>query len=214
MNADPLARWYRFIEFAVYGRGLERSRFQFLDRLSCSKRILMLGEGDGRALEQLLKLAPQARIDVVELSGKMIELARERNAGGLDRVRFVRANALEVQWISGEFDAVTTLYFLDCFGEKEGRELVGRVAEALAPGGLWLISDFAIPARGWRHWHARILIGIMYRFFGITTGLWVRTLPPIESMLLDAGLERMEIAERRAGLIRSELWRRRGRSID
>lgn len=207
MNADPLARWYRFIEYAVYGRALERSRFQFLERLASSKRVLMLGEGDGRALEQLLKLAPMAHIDVVELSGKMIELARIRNADNLRRVRFLQANALDVQWPRGEFDAVTTLYFLDCFHEQEGRELVARIADALEPGGLWLMSDFAIPSHGWRHWHARILIAIMYRFFGITTGLWVRKLPPIEQMLRDAGLERLEIAEWRAGLIRAELWR-------
>ena len=37
MNADPLARWYRFIEYAAYGRSLERSRYIFLDRLEYSR---------------------------------------------------------------------------------------------------------------------------------------------------------------------------------
>ena len=207
MNADRLARWYRLIEYAVYGRALERSRFVFLDRLIHARRILMLGEGDGRALVRLLAVAPGAKVDVVDSSAEMIGLARARcAAASAGRVRFEQRDALELSLSAGEYDAVATFYFLDCFSVTEARILIERIANALAPGGLWLVTDFAIPARGWRRWPAKFLIACMYRFFGLTTGLRVRTLPPVEHLLLGAGLSRLDAKHERGGFLSSELW--------
>jgi SAM-dependent methyltransferase len=208
MNADRLAPWYRFIEYAVYGRALERCRFAFLDRLRDARRVLMLGEGDGRALERVLALAPHAQVDVVELSGKMIELARTRCSGPSNRVRFLQQDALAAAWPSNLYDSVTMLFFLDCFIDAEARILIGRVTDALAPGGFCLVSDFAVPDHGWRRLTAKALIGIMYRFFGLTTGLRVRSLPPIENLLLEAGLLRLDVKVLRGTLLRSELWQK------
>jgi ubiquinone/menaquinone biosynthesis C-methylase UbiE len=208
MNADSLARWYRWIEHAVYGRSLERCRFAFLERLSHANRVLMLGEGDGRALERLLKLAPQVRVDVVESSAEMIALARARCSEQLSRVTFAQQDALTVVWPRNRYDAVTVLFFLDCFTPPEVRVLIRRAVDATVPGGFWLVGDFAVPDRGWRRWHAKILIAIMYRFFGVTTGLRVRALPPIEHLLLEAGLRKLDGKALRGGMIRSEIWQK------
>lgn len=205
MNADRLAKWYRWVEYAVFGRTLERSRFVFLERLSEAQRILVLGEGDGRALARLLGVATQAQLDVVELSARMIELARAR-IGGSNRVSFRQENALAVRWPSGAYDGVVTLYFLDCFNDADARVLVGRIAEAMAPGGIWLISEFGVPEQRWRRWHAKLWLWVMYRFFGISTGLRTRQLPPVETLLREAGLRKLERREARWGLIRSEVW--------
>ena len=92
MNADGLAAWYRWIEYAAFGRALERSRFEFLNRLAGARRILILGEGDGRTLSSLSRVAGEARIDLVELSAGMIALARaDVGSQVADRVRFVLA---------------------------------------------------------------------------------------------------------------------------
>ncbi len=208
MNLSPLARWYRWIEYIAFGRALERRRFAFLDRLANARRILMVGEGDGRALERLLALAPQARIDVVELSGKMIELARRR-AGDSSRVGFQQRDALTASWPENHYDGLLTLFFLDCFDEAETRDLIQRLAKTMVGGGIWLVSEFAIPERGWRRRHARMWIWMMYRFFGVTTGLRARALPPVERLLNEAGLQRLELEEERWGLIRSEVWSKR-----
>jgi SAM-dependent methyltransferase len=206
MNIDGFAPCYRWVEYLAFGRALERARFRWLHRLADARRLLVLGEGDGRALERLLALAPHAQIDVVETSAAMIALARNR-AGNPDRVRFHQQNALTATWPSTCYDGVITLFFLDCFLEGELRLLMHRLAAALVPGGLWIVSDFAIPEHGWRHWNARIWISSMYRFFRLTTGLEVRALPPIEELLVDAGLLRVELEEERAGLIRAQVWR-------
>jgi ubiquinone/menaquinone biosynthesis C-methylase UbiE len=206
MNIDPLARWYRFVEYCAFGQALERRRFAYLNRLAEARRVLILGEGDGRLLARLLGVAREASIDVVELSGEMIALARAR-VGSTDRVRFLQEDARLVDFGAAEYDGVVTCFFLDCFPEAEAHVLVERLARALKPGGVWLVSDFAIPPYGWRRWHAAVWIWTMYRFFRITTGLQTAWLPRIERLLASAGLTRVEREEERAGMMVSELWR-------
>ncbi len=207
MIIDPFARWYRWFEYAAFGRALERSRFAFLGRLTGARHILILGEGDGRALMRLRASSPQAQIEVVETSSKMIELARGR-IGDTAQVSFRQEDALTARFRDNHYDAVLTLFFLDCFSEPETRDLIHRTAGAMKAGGVWLVSDFAVPLRGWRRRHARIWLWTLYQFFGIVTGLRTRVLPPMESLLAAAGLELCEREEERWGLIRSEMWRK------
>jgi SAM-dependent methyltransferase len=208
MNVDRLARWYRWIEYAAFGRALERRRFAFLDRLANARRVLVLGEGDGRTLERLLALAPQAGIDVVEVSVEMIALARSR-IGNRERVRFLREDALSSNWAKEHYDGVITNFFLDCFTEAQARELIQHLAAAMAPGAIWLVSEFAVPPHAWRHWNAKLWLWAMYSFFRITTGLRTRTLPPYERLLSEAGMHRTESEQERGGMIVSEVWKKR-----
>jgi ubiquinone/menaquinone biosynthesis C-methylase UbiE len=205
MNIGRFAKFYRWCEYAAFGRTLERSRFAYLDRLSRARRVLLLGEGDGRALARLLAVAPQARIDVVELSGRMIELARRRVAAS-PRVHFTQQDALTMSWPDHHYDAVVTFFFLDCFSEPEAGKLIHSLAPSLIQNGLWLLSEFAIPESGWRKWHAAIWLWTMYRFFALLTGLRTRQLPAIPNLLREAGLDQLESKDERWGLIKSEVW--------
>jgi len=205
MKVGRIASVYRWIEYLAFGRALERSRFAFLDRLRGARQVLVLGEGDGRAVARLATVAPLAQIDVYEVSAEMIALASAR-VGGNPRVRFHCQDARHAGWSGGTYDGIVTLFFLDCFLEAEVTELVRGLAQVLRPGGLWLMTDFAVPDSGWRRWHARVWIAVMYFFFRLTTGLRARRLPAIEAALREAGLGRVEGRERRAGMIRSEIW--------
>jgi SAM-dependent methyltransferase len=207
MQIGRLAPWYRWIEYAAYGRALERRRFAFLRRLAGARRVLILGEGDGRTVARLLKIAPRAEFDVVEVSPEMIGLALGR-VGNSGRVHFQQADARTVGWPVGAYDGIVTNFFLDCFTDEELAPLVRRLAEALAPEGVWILGEFSIPPGGWRRLHARAWIWTMYRFFGITTGLCAQRLPPIERLMREAGMMRVEQQSERAGLMVSEVWRR------
>ena len=206
MNADPISRWYRWIEYAAFGRALERARWAFVDQLAASRRILIFGEGDGRTLARVLAVAPDARVDVVELSGAMIALARRRAGVSANRVRFHQINALTDGWPAGDYDGIVTHFFLDCFREEEVRQLIRGIGERMTAGAIWLVTDFAIPTRGWRQRYASILVEIMYRFFRATTGLKAGSLPDIGKLLSREGMERSRCIETRGGLIRAEIW--------
>ncbi|MET0261530.1 MAG: class I SAM-dependent methyltransferase, partial [Rariglobus sp.] len=75
---DQLARGYRVIEFIAFGRALERARFQHFARLRTCKRILLLGDGDGRGLALACQLAPSAHIDSIDSSSGMLKRAELR----------------------------------------------------------------------------------------------------------------------------------------
>ncbi len=208
MDINRFAPLYRWTEYAAFGRALERRRFAFLPQLSKARRILILGEGDGRALQRLLVLAPLAEIDVVEYSAAMISLARRR-VGDCSRVRFQQHDILAASLSLNTYDGLITFFFLDCFHEADAREVVRRLEATLVPGALWLVSDFAIPPQGWRKWHAILWIWAIYRFFSISTGLRTRKLPPIEKLLTEAGMRRVQSEQERGGMIRSEVWEKR-----
>ena len=207
MRIGRLAPWYRWIEYAAYGRALERRRFAFLRRLAGARRVLILGEGDGRTIARLLRIAPRADFDVVEVSPEMIALARGRVRDS-GRVHFQQSDARTQSWLAGSYDGIVTNFFLDCFTDEDLTRLIPKLADALTPEGIWIVGEFAIPPRGWRRLHARSWIWTMYRFFGITTGLRAQRLPAIERLMREAGMMRVEQQSERAGLMISEVWRR------
>jgi SAM-dependent methyltransferase len=207
---DRLAAPYRGLELLAFGRDLERARFCLLDRLGGRESILILGEGDGRCVARLLGAAPGARIHCVDASAAMIARARARIAGhpAAGRVTFEQADARGLAPRAGSYDAVLTLFFLDCFPAGEVAELIARLQPGLRPGALWLFADFVLPVRGWRRARARLWLRGLYAFFRWQTGLSARELPPSEELLVRAGWREQERREFQRGLVRAALFSR------
>lgn len=209
MNCDPLARWYRALEYAGFGRALERRRTAFLDGMSGARRVLVLGDGDGRFLAAFLRTNRSAEVDSVDSSAAMLALARDRvGEAGATRVRFHHADARSWQPAAGFYDLIVTHFFLDCFTDAELHPVVARLAAHATPDARWVVSEFRQPAHGLAAWHARAWLVGLYAFFRVTTGLRVRRLPDHAAALAAAGfrLERETLA--RFGLLTSQLWRR------
>ena len=205
---DRVAGIYWWLERAAFGRDLERARRRFLDRAHDCRRILVLGDGDGRALEQLLTAAPQAAIHSVDVSAAMLQSARARIADqpGADRVTFEQADARRLDFGAERFDAVLTLFFLDCFTADEVGALVSAIRPHLAPGGRWIFTDFELPPRGFARLRGRAWLALLYAFFRWQTGISARSLPPSRQILLDAGLSEDAVDSWRGGLIVSRLF--------
>jgi len=204
-NFDGLATFYRALEYIVFGRDLERARFCLLDRLAGCRSILILGEGDGRCLERLVRIAPQARIHCLDASGAMLAKARARIAGteAAPRVTFQQADARDVTLPDSVYDAVVTLFFLDCFTHPQLNLLVPRIAHSLRPQAHWLFADFALPPRGLPRLRARVWLAVLYWFFRWRTGLAARALPPSEPQIESAGFRVAAERSRQQGLLRS-----------
>lgn len=206
MNADRIARLYRWVEYAAFGRELERCRTDHLFAAVHARRVLILGEGDGRFLAALVRVNPHASIDVVDASREMLRLA----AGRIDaneRVRFRQS----AENLAGPYDLIVTNFFLDCLTGHEAAEWIERIARVLEPGGQWIVGEFQEHRgqSGWRRLHAWVWIRTMYLFFRITTGLETRVIPNFERQLEAAGLHEKSRKTRRFGLIVSQLWIKR-----
>jgi ubiquinone/menaquinone biosynthesis C-methylase UbiE len=185
---DSLARIYSTLEWLAFGRGLERARFCLLEHLRDCPSILLLGDGDGRCLAQLTKIAPTARLHSVDASPAMLARAKSRlNESERARVTFTCADAQTWNPPIANYDAVVTLFFLDCFSEAGVKALVDRIQPALRPGARWLWADFVLPTRGMARWRAQVWLWVMYLFFRWQTGLATRVLPPSEEILYAAG---------------------------
>jgi ubiquinone/menaquinone biosynthesis C-methylase UbiE len=195
MNCDAIAPWYRWFEYLGFGRALERRREAFLRDVTSARRVLVLGDGDGRALAALLRANSQATVDYIDLSARMLELAQMRV--GEQRVVYHHADALTIPLPDAEYDLVVTHFFLDCLDASGQERLVERMRRALSPGGRWLVSEFC---------KAGMFVALLYAFFRLTTGLHTRELADYRTLFRRHGfrLERSESAW--GGRLVSELW--------
>ena len=201
MNCDLIAPHYWWIERLGMGRALERRRRWFLPEIDNALRALVLGDGDGRFLRELLRRNTVVRADYVDLSRRMLQLARH-NAGP-ERVDYRQADALTLDLRREEYDLIATHFFFDCFGPNELQLLIRRVAEAAKPGAQWIVSEFRPP-----NLPARLLVSALYLFFGITTGLKTRQLVDHRPILRSQGFRLTKASHSRGALVVSELWER------
>jgi ubiquinone/menaquinone biosynthesis C-methylase UbiE len=210
MNADRIASSYRWLEYAAFGLALEKARCDFLSHAVAARRVLILGEGDGRFLARLLRCNRNAGVAVLDSSGRMIQLARSRmTPGDQSRVEFYQVDAVAHPLPAGPFDCVVSHFFLDILNCREAEAVICKVSAALSPGASWLVTEFQEPNGGVRRAHARLWLAAMYGFFSITTGLRASKLPPYRKMLERRGLVEVDHRERRFGLIRSQVWGKR-----
>jgi ubiquinone/menaquinone biosynthesis C-methylase UbiE len=209
VNFDRIARPYRWLEYMSFGPFLGRCRSAQLVHLAGAQRALFLGDGDGRFLARLLAANTTLTADVVDSSNSMLQILdqRIRRSGAQAHSRIFLYHADALQWNpSGTYDLVVSHFFLDCFYPSQLEQLFDRVLPHLRPGAQWVISEFAVPRNPFTAYFARGLIGLLYRAFGLLTGLPVRALPDHAPALLSRGLVLTHERRYLAGLLCSQLW--------
>ncbi len=210
---DWLAPHYAWIERFTYGGYLHRCRTALVGELTDARRVLILGEGDGRFLAAFLIANTAATVVVIDASAGMVALARRRVAGipgAADRVTWHVADARAVEFPATGYDLIVTNFFLDCFPAAELAPLVTRLSRSVVPGGRWLVGDFALPSGRFRRAAARIALAGMYACFAVGTGIPARRLADPTPLLSAAGLNREREVRLLGGFLVSRLWRRVG----
>jgi SAM-dependent methyltransferase len=207
---NGLARLYRWMEFFSFGPWLAMTRRTFIDQLSGSRRALVLGDGDGRFTEQLLRANHAVQVDAVDASSAML-LALRRRTGEFSNLVQVHLEDVR-EWVvpapiaAVPYDLIATHFFLDCLTTREVTLLAAKIRLAASPGALWVVSEFAIPAGWFGRLVARPVVAALYFSFGLLTGLGVRKLPDYAAAMCRAGFTLKERRSRLAGLLVAELW--------
>lgn len=212
MSFGALAPWYRTLEWIAFGDDLQRCRVACLSEIGAPRRALILGEGNGRFLCELLRLHPGVEVDCLDASDQMLRLARKRIERELpERVESVRFLHQDItSWAAPErhYDLVVTHFVLDCFPEVALSGITKKLAHAATDDANWLLADFCIPGNGWARRRARGWLAVMYSFFRLTARIQTTELvdPTPFMQAVGFGLARQLLF--RKGMLKSERWRR------
>lgn len=205
MSFDHLAPHYRWLERITAGSVLQHARLTHLRALDHAENILLVGEGPGRFLTALRAQRPGVPITVIDSSARMLEVAQKGASGPtlFHQIDLTRATLSAEGW-----DAVVSHCFLDCFAPPTLERVVANIAQAVSPQADWLLTDFALPARGWQRTRARWIHAIMYRVFRLGTRLEARHWTDPSPLLALHGFNLTARKHFNHGLIRADLWHR------
>ena len=204
---DSLAPVYRVVEYAAFGGNLQRCRVAMLPHVADCRRVLVLGEGDGRFLADFLTACPGATVEVCDSSPGMIARCRLR-VGDHPRVTFRTGDARTLDVPPAAFDLIVTNFFLDCFPAGQLDPLVRKLSNALEPGGRWIVGDFRLPEAGTPRVRAGGKLAVMYAFFRFATRLPAGSLVDPNPMLQANELERLAEHTWQGGFLSAAVWRK------
>lgn len=176
---DRLACCYGLLEWFLFGNELQRGRVSQLESIGSPRKVLLLGDGNGRLLEQLCMRHPQCQIKSVDQSARMLERQRRRveRVDAMDRVTFEQANLEQFQFADESFDVLMAAFFLDCFSNEMLERLLPRWLSTIRGGGYFVFVDFVDPDPSRIAMVSRAKLSMMHTFFRWTTGLQNRCLP-------------------------------------
>jgi ubiquinone/menaquinone biosynthesis C-methylase UbiE len=211
VSFDAIAPWYRTLEWVAFGDDLQRCRIACLGEIVAPRRALIVGEGNGRFLCELLRVHSGVEVDCIDASQRMLQLARKRIERELpDRAECVRFLHQDLtSWTAPErhYDLVVTHFFLDCFAEEQLAAIVRKLARATTESGCWLLADFCVPAKGVARLRAQAWLAVMYRFFRLAAGIDARQLVDPTPFLRGEGFALARQHVFRRGMLKSERWR-------
>ena len=210
MSFDLVAPHYRWLETIVFGNALQHARTHWIDKFARPKRTLIVGEGNGRFLCELLRVYPRLEVDCVDASNTMLQLSRMRVRRtfpeSFSHVHFFCEDILK--WSPRKsYDLLVTHFFLDCFSRNELSLIIEKLAHAARPGTVWLIADFTIPRQRFARARAQLLLSLMYAFFRAAAGISARELVDATPYLNKNGFSRVSGKLLRARLVKSDLFR-------
>ncbi|WP_186776233.1 class I SAM-dependent methyltransferase [Rubripirellula reticaptiva] len=205
---DRIARPYRWLEWIAFGQSLQHSRICLLSELPLVDRILVMGDGDGRLLQQICRSQPGAEITSVDQSLAMIDLQKSRvaSAGATDRVRWVCADGRQFSPASNEYDLLVTAFYLDCFTEFELGQHLPRWLSGVKNGGFFYVAEFVQPTSGWRAIRARVMLAAMHLFFRRQTSLTNHRLVDLTAIFDLLPIDEVNRAERSGNMIRTQIF--------
>ena len=212
MSFDALAPWYRTLERFAFGDDLQWCRVACLGDIAAPQRALIVGEGNGRFLCELLRLHPGVEVDCLDASERMLRLARERVERELperaESVRFLHQDITSWPAPERHYDLLVTHFVLDCFPEAPLTAIIKKLACASTDDANWLLADFCVPSNGVARLRARGWLAAMYLFFRITARIQASELvDPTPFVQAEGfGLARQHLTQR--GILKSERWRR------
>jgi SAM-dependent methyltransferase len=199
------------MERVVFGSALSRSRRLFAPRIAEGSNILLIGEGNGRFLLEMMKQTSSSTFTVVDSSARMLELAARRVAtiDRCPRIKWIHADIFEWESPVVRYDRVVTHFFLDLFPPDRIRRIGEKISCLAMEDTLWIDVDFDSERLRLRQ---KLLMWAQYRFFRITAGIEAPRLFDPLPRLRQAGWDIVERRTLESGCIAAHLMCRQRRT--
>jgi ubiquinone/menaquinone biosynthesis C-methylase UbiE len=201
---DSIASFYPLLEQVVFGSTLSRARNFFARRVMEGNDILLIGEGNGRFLFEMVRQTPSASFTVVDSSPRMLASAARR-ISAVDRcarIEWVHADILEWQSPVAHYDRVVTHFLLDLFTPYRICRIVEKISHLATEQTLWINVDFTPENRRFRQ---KLLMWAQYRFFRIVARIEASRLFDSVPYIRQAGWEVLERRSLESGWISAHL---------
>jgi ubiquinone/menaquinone biosynthesis C-methylase UbiE len=208
-NYDPVARYYDFLSWLVFGQAEINTQMEMLGYLIPGSRVLIVGGGTGWILEKIAAVqAGGMNITYVESSPRMMELSRKRNCGH-NSVEFVLL-PIEEFVAPASFDCILTGFVFDNFSADKARAVVRQLDLVLREGGYWLYADFYLPKQKRKLWKA-VLLKAMYIAARVICKVEASKLPDMGAIFGEAGYETVYASFHYSRFIQSVVYRKNDR---
>jgi len=204
---DLVASFYPLLEQIVFGSKLTRARRSFISRVTEGSKILLIGEGNGRFLSEVVKQTSSASITVVDSSTRMLAAASRRIAtiNCSSRIELIHSDILEWRAAPGSYDRIVTDFFLDLFPPDRISRVVEKISQLAMENCLWINVDFTLEKQSLSR---KFLMWAQYRFFRIFARIEAARLFDAAPMIRNAGWEVLETRLLDSGLISASLLSR------
>ncbi len=169
--------------------------------LSAGDTVVEIGCGTGLNLCYLQKqVGPRGRIIGVDMTDEMLRRAQRRIQNkGWTNVELIQTDAAEYEFPEG-VQGILSTFAITLIPEYD--QIIRKGAEALRPGGRWVVLDLKLPPR-WPRWLVRAGVAVS-RPFGVTLDLAERHpweslatyLPRYQQMELYGGLAYIAAGEK------------------
>lgn len=200
-NFNFIAPVYDSIAKLVFGKSIRASQLTFISEIKEGEKILIFGGGSGWILKELDHLGLSIKVEYVESSSRMIELAKSKGPYGNIEVNYVLNDSY---CFKRKFDGVITAFFLDVFNQKSLDQWMINIGQMLKSDGIWLQTDFV---KG-RHFWQRLLLNVMYSFFKLTCGIQGSKLPDFDKYFQQLGFFKQQSKYYYGKMIEASLYRR------
>jgi len=176
---DKIAFVYDRLAGLVFGKSIVDSQKVFFDKIPAEARILIMGGGSGRILQELFSANPKIEVCYIDASAKMISHTKHRMRNDM-RIEFIVGTENDIP--DRSFDVIVTNFYLDLFKAESLLSVLRKLKNVMGPNSLWIVTDFT--DKKW--WH-RLMIKVMYIFFRVTARIEASKLPDWNGALQKIG---------------------------
>lgn len=207
MSFDRIAPLYNIGENVFFGNQLNLARTIFISEFAKCRSVLLLGEGRGRFLQELLAINRKCSVTIVDSSSSMVRYQKSKiSTSDFDRVYF-KCVSIESFSTNKKFDLICSFFFWDCFTARQIDKLVASYSTLLLKNGLWINSDF-IDSVNFKNYIPFLKIRLLYLLFHLTTEIRAWRVEPFKKFAQENSLRSLKFHETNKNFIYTELYQK------